>query len=155
MKHLSLTDLMGQVDELSRQGQTPQAIDLYQSWLELHASDPLRGVAWFNLGVLFGSLSQSQQAEQAYREALRTQPALLQARLNLGHQLELQGRLDEALREWEQALNEPGIAMPLQLHALNNMARALETARRYDEAETYMVRSLQIDPDQSASPDCP
>ncbi|MEY5099435.1 MAG: hypothetical protein RJA36_2154 [Pseudomonadota bacterium] len=149
MINLSLADLIGQADALSRQDQTPQAIGLYQSWLDVHASDPLRGAAWFNLGVLFGSLRQSQQAEQAYREALRSQPVLLQARLNLGHQLELQGRLDEALREWEQALNEPDVAVPLQLHALNNLARALESARRYDEAAAYMARSLQLDPEQS------
>jgi predicted O-linked N-acetylglucosamine transferase (SPINDLY family) len=37
-----------------------------------------------------------------------------------------------------------------QLHALNNIARVLEGARRFDEAESYLLQSLKIDQDQPA-----
>lgn len=151
---LSLTDLMAQAGVLSQQGQVPVAIALYRAWLAVRVADPLRYVALFNLGVLHGSLQQPQEAEPLYREALRLQPTLLQARLNLGHALENQGKLDDAVAQWQQVLDElasvPQPDVALQLHALNNLARALESAKRYDEAEAYMARSLQVEPDQSA-----
>lgn len=154
VRHLSLSDLMTQADLLSRQGQMPAVIELYRRWLDQRRQDPMRFVALFNYGTLLGAAKQSQDAIAAYREALQLSPGLLQARLNLGHQLELQGQLDEALPQWQQVVREldssPKPDVTLQLHALNNLARALETARRYDEAEAYMVRSLRVDPDQSA-----
>lgn len=151
---LSLTDLMAQAGVLSQQGQVAAAIALYQTWLAARPADPLRYVALFNLGVLHGLLQQPQEAEPLYREALRLQPALMQARLNLGHALENQGQLDAAVAQWQQVLAElavlPQPDVTLQLHALNNLARALESAKRYDEAEAYMARSLQVEPEQSA-----
>ena len=154
VRHLSLYDLMNQAEQLSQQGQMPAAIELYRAWLEQKKQDPTRFVALFNYGTLLGAAKRSQEAAAAYREALQLNPGLLQARLNLGHQLENQGQLDEALLQWQQVAREleasatPDIA--LQLHALNNLARALESAKRYDEAEAYMVRSLQLEPEQSA-----
>ena len=152
VNNISLTDLMARVEALSRQGQVEQGIALYRAWLDRSRQDPMRFVALFNLGVLFGSLKQSPQAEQAYREALQLRPDLLQARLNLGHALENQGQLDDALEQWRQVLlaleSEAQSDPMLKLHALNNLARALESAKRYDEAEAYMLRSLRVNPDQ-------
>ncbi|MBY0454755.1 MAG: tetratricopeptide repeat protein [Burkholderiaceae bacterium] len=150
---LSLSDLMAQADILQQQGQAADAIILYQSWLA-EKNDPLQLVAWFNLGVLLGNVGRSGEAQVAYQEALKFNPQFFQARLNLGHQLENQGHIDLAIKEWLQVLNDlEKSEQPekvLHLHAINNLARSLESARRFDEAESYMVRSLQIDPDQSA-----
>ena len=96
-------------------------------------------------------------AEAAYREALQLTPGFLQAHLNLGHQLEHQGRHDEALAAWDMVLKlaaQQGQAgqqvdLELPLHALNNTARLLEQLRRYDESEAAMKRSLLLQPDQS------
>lgn len=157
MKNVSLTDLMAQAEVLSRQGQVAQVIALYQAWIQEHSKDPLCGIAWFNLGTLWASLQKTTEAEQAYRASLVIQPQLFQARLNLGHALENQGKTEEALQEWQRVLHELDAAggggqqvEPLQIHALNNLARALETLRRYDESEVCMLRSLDINPDQSA-----
>ena len=143
---------MVRVEAFSRQGQVEQSIALYRAWLDQYRQDPMRFVALFNLGVLLGSLKQSREAEQAYREALQLRPDLLQARLNLGHALENQGQLDAALEQWRQVLlaleTELQPDPALKLHALNNLGRALEIARRYDEAEAHMARSLQVNPDQ-------
>jgi len=149
----SLADLVSRAEALSQQGQIPLAIGLYQSWL-IGNQDPMRYVALFNLGTLLGNVRQYAAAEQVCRLALQLKPDLHQARLNLGHQLEHQGRVNEALTEWQQVARElEAQSRPdatLLLHALNNLARALEMERRYDEAEAYMVRSLNVDPDQSA-----
>ncbi len=149
----SLADVVNRAEALSQQGQIPQAIGLYQAWL-IGNRDPMRYVALFNLGALLSGVKQYAAAEQACRLALQLKPDLSQARLNLGHQLENQGRVDEALAEWEQVVREleaqPRPDASLLVHALNNLGRALEVARRYDEAEAYLARSLNVDPDQSA-----
>ncbi len=149
----SLVELLTQADALAHQGQPLQAIALYQTWL-INSQDPLRYVALFNVGTLLGSVKQYTAAEKACRAALDLKPDLFQARLNLGHQLENQGQLEEAIAQWKQALAEMETTLnpdtTLHLHALNNLARSLETARRYDEAEAHLVRSLKVASDQPA-----
>ena len=149
----SLVELLTHADALANQGQPLQAIALYQTWL-LDRQDPLRYVALFNVGTLLGSVKQYSAAEKACRAALDLKPDLFQARLNLGHQLENQGQLEEAIAQWKQVLVEmeatPKPDATLHMHALNNLARSLETARRYDEAEAHLVRSLKVAPDQPA-----
>lgn len=155
LRHASLDQVIEQAQMLAQQGQWHQAVAWYRQWLSTH-TDPVHcGVAWFNIGALYGTDNTADSAalaESAYREALRCFPALLQARLNLGHQLEQQGKVDEALIEWQTVLRQldAGAApnAELQVHALNNLARTLEVLRRYDEAEAYMLRSLQVNPDQ-------
>lgn len=151
---LSLNDLMAQADALQQQGQVDQSIALHQQWLASHSTDPLRLVAWFNLGVLCASSNRTAEAQAAYLEALQLNPQFFQARLNLGHQLETQGAVNEAIAQWKLVLEgleqstQPELA--LQLHALNNLGRILESERRLDEAEAYLLRSLQLDSDQTA-----
>ncbi|MDD2545793.1 MAG: tetratricopeptide repeat protein [Burkholderiaceae bacterium] len=150
---LTLSELVSRADPLAQQGRAEEAIALYQQWLAC-SKDPLRFVALFNLGVLLGAAGRSEAAQAAYRQALDIHPHLHQARLNLGHQLEVHGTVEEALAEWHKVLDSFAPPAPsdkvLLLHALNNIARVLEGARRFDEAEAMMLRSLQVDPDQSA-----
>ncbi|GAB3357585.1 MULTISPECIES: O-linked N-acetylglucosamine transferase, SPINDLY family protein [Giesbergeria] len=144
---------MAQADALQQQKQPEQAIALYQHWL-LGQTDPLRLVAWFNLGVLLASAGRTSEAQAAYQEALQLNPQFLQARLNLGHQLESQGAVAEAIAQWQLVLQSlEQTAQPeqaLQLHALNNLGRILESERRFEEAAQYLAQSLEIDPEQSA-----
>ena len=148
-----LARVMEQTQLFLQQGQSQHAIDWYRAWLSRHTDLVQCGIAWFNLGTLYAAGQQGTLAETAYREALRCCPGLLQARLNLGHQLEQQSRVDEALVEWQQVLQQLDSAtLPdpeLQVHALNNLARTFEVLRRYDESEAYMVRSLAVNPEQS------
>jgi predicted O-linked N-acetylglucosamine transferase (SPINDLY family) len=124
---------------------------LYETWLA-HTRSPQRHVALFNHGTVLGGMGEHLAAEAAYREALQLAPAFLQAHLNLGHQLEHQGRHDEALASWDMVLKlfaQQGQGdLELPLHALNNTARLLEQLRRYDESEAAMKRSLLLQPDQ-------
>lgn len=153
LKEWPLAKVIEQAQILSQQGQIQLALDWYRGWLSTHADPTQCAIAWFNVGTLQGGLpSGAALAEIAYREALRCFPGLLQARLNLGHQLEQQNKTDEALIEWKMVLSElekqvaPDVE--LQIHALNNLARTLEILRRFDESEVYMVRSLKLNPDQ-------
>ncbi len=149
---MAQVDLIVRAQNLVSQGLAAEAVLLYRSWLTA-ASDPQRYVAWFNLGTLLGSQGRHLEAEGALRQAIALNPVLFQARLNLGHQLEHQNRRTEAVAEWLLAYNElAATARPdqaLTLHALNNLARVLEDATKYDQARHFLELSLQTDPKQS------
>lgn len=147
---MPLGELLQQAERLSAGGHAEASAALYEQWIDSTES-PHRHVACFNWGTVLGALRKPVQAEAAYRQALTLMPAFGQARVNLAHQLEQQGRHDEALAEWK-TVYEAGAAgtdaLALQLHAINNSARLLETLRRFDEAEALMRRSLALQPEQ-------
>ena len=148
---MPLAELLSCTQQLNQGGLAEASARLYERWIAATDS-PLRHVACFNWGTVLAMLSRHAEAEQAYRQALGFQPDFAQARLNLGHQLERSGRADEALAEWQQALDrvtgDDDAALGLRKHALNNRARLLEKLRRYDEAEAALHRSLLLDPAQ-------
>jgi predicted O-linked N-acetylglucosamine transferase (SPINDLY family) len=146
---MGLAELMNQGQALVHSGRAAEAAALYEAWIG-HTVSPLLHVACFNWGTVLGALQRPAEAERAYQRALALSPAFHQARLNLGHQIEVQGRPDEAIAQWRQVADHPGVEQDLLLHALNNMARLLETLRRYDESERCMVRSLE---QKAAQPD--
>ncbi len=145
---MTLDDLMARAGALQQAGQIAEAAAMYEAWIA-HTVSPMLHVACFNWGTLLGALAHSAEAERAYQRALALHPGFHQARLNLGHQLEQQGRREEALAEWKRVAETPGLDEVLLLHALNNLARLTELMRRYDEAERYMVASLTRKPAQN------
>lgn len=149
---MGLGDLLERAEQLNRRGLVEGSAQLYAEWIA-STDSPHRHIACFNWGTVLGALRRPLEAEAAYRQALDFKPEFLQARVNLGHQLEQQGRVEEALAEWRKAIDETRETLPgafeLRLHAINNSARLLETQRRYDEAEAFLVRSLRLKPNQS------
>jgi predicted O-linked N-acetylglucosamine transferase (SPINDLY family) len=151
---MPLDELMGKTTLLQQAGMSEAAAVLYQNWI-VSTPSPFRHVACYNWGTLLGNLQQHAKAEEAYRLALGMSPNFTQARLNLGHQLEHLGRVEEALTEWRTVINTDAIecagtdAVELRLHALNNSARLLETQKRYAEAQALMRQSLELKPSQS------
>jgi predicted O-linked N-acetylglucosamine transferase (SPINDLY family) len=148
---MPLAELLDSAGRLSQQGLPEASAKLYEDWIA-HTASPLRHVACFNWGTVLGALGRPAQAEQAYRQALELVPGFAQARLNLGHQLERQGRHDEALAQWApiaQSSATDAAGLELKLHALNNSARLCEQLRRFQEAEQFLHASLGINPSQS------
>lgn len=148
---MQIGELLDKAQRLNQQGLADASARLYEHWIA-HTDSPLRHVACFNWGTVLGALHRHTQAEAAYRQALALRPDFLQARLNLGHQLEHQGRGEEALAEWRAVADrvdpQAPDAVELKLHALNNTARLCELLRRYDEAEQSMAASLALRPAQ-------
>lgn len=148
---LSITDLIGIAEELSRSNSSAELADLYRTWI-VHANSPLAFIARFNLGRILSDAGDLSGAEQVYREALAQNPQFPQAKLNLGSVLERSGRPEEAIAEWEQALGvitsagTPDTA--LLKHVLNSLGRLFEQQHRYAEAEAMLTRSLAVQPDQ-------
>ena len=145
---MPLTDLLNRTQALSQAGRAPAAADLYECWIA-HTVSPLQHVACFNWGTVLGALGRHADAERAYQRALALSPEFLQARLNLGHQLEHLGRADEALAQWQMVAGRKDAPLDLTLHALNNLARLHEQQRRFDVAEDCMRTSLQLKPGQN------
>lgn len=149
---LSLTDLIAIAEGMAGNGDQAGSVALYRDWIDRSGS-PYAFVARFNLGRMVNDAGDLAGAEKLYREALAQQPSFPQALLNLGSVLERQGRNDEAIACWQQALGyidaadspDPG----LQKHALNNLGRLLEQLHRYPEAEAMLARSLAVDSGQS------
>ncbi len=155
---MALADLMSKASDLQTAGRSEWAMQLYQAWVEGNAQSPFLPVACYNWGTLLGAARRHTDAEQAYRRALALSPGFHQARLNLGHQLEHTGRVEEALAEWravDEALASPpgqplsDELLELKLHALNNSARLLETHKQFAQSQALMKRSLELNPRQS------
>ena len=148
---LPLTELLDQAQRWANAGMTQDVLRLYETWCGA-SNSPSQFVALFNWGTVLGNVGRSQDAVKVYQRALEIKPDFVQARLNLGHQLENQGFAEEGMAQWREVLvlldKMPNAEPELRLHALNNLARALEVLKRYDESEAYMVQSLQFDPHQ-------
>jgi tetratricopeptide (TPR) repeat protein len=106
--------------------------------------DPEHGATLANLGSLYGRHGRVDEAVPLLQRALRVEPDNLEARVNLGTALARLGRRDEAMAELEEAYDR-GLRVPAICNAL---------ARSYGEkgdtatAETWLRRSLEIDPGQ-------
>lgn len=153
-RSLALPEVMSRAGQWQAEGHAELAAQLYQAWLD-HSEGPMRLVALYNLGTVWSTLRRHEEAAAVYREALALKPDFLQARVNLGHQLEHQGRKEEALQAWQEVVDSDATAevmgaapLEMRLHALKNMARLLEQERRFPESEALMRRALTLQPDQ-------
>jgi len=148
---MDLDALLDQVARLRASGQGGTVVPLYRRWLA-SSNRPDRYVAWFNLGVELSAKGDPAGAAQAYQEALTLNSTLIEAQLNLGNALEALGQLDDAMAAWQRALDwllaQPIARLPLIVVALNNLGRANEDAERYEQAEAFLQRSLQVQPAQ-------
>ena len=78
-----------------------------------------------------------------YRRALSIQPAASRIRVNYGRFLETQGRLDEALEQYKQAVDEE----PWLDIAHYNLGTAYLRAQVYDQAEHHLKEAIHLNPD--------
>lgn len=150
--NIELPELVEHTARLEAEKLGPLSAVLYQVWLA-RTSSPYAHAIYFNLGVTLSNEGDLNEAEQAYRKAIDIQPMFAQPRLNLGSLYERQGQIEAALEEWiwvaENISPEQPDSLPLVLHAMNHLGRVLESEKRFQEAETWLTRSLAIDPTQA------
>ncbi len=94
-------DAVEEAVELLREREYAQAQRVLDAVL---ARDPENPYAWHFAAVLRFERGQFAEAAQDYREALRWAPRYLGAAVGLGHALRMLGRLEEALRAGERAI---------------------------------------------------
>ena len=105
------------------------------------AAAPLHGAqAWFDRGVALEK-SDGDAAVAGYERAIATDPALLDARVNLGRLLHEQGRLAQAERVYRDAL----VACGSDAVLLYNLGVLLEDLKRPGEALKAYQAALALD----------
>ncbi len=151
---LPLTNLVEQCNNLHEAGDTLGAIELYRSWVKKDRS-PSIWIAYFNLGMLCGTIGDDESAINSYRSAIAANPNLPHARINLGILLEKNGKVREAIQEWRNAVKildaSPTPNGDLLCPALNNLGRCFESLQEYKDAEEALGRSLAVRSDQKAA----
>ena len=114
-------------------------------WADTVAKSPGNAFAHYNLGhALEKEPGRLEEAIGQYREALRLNPDIIEARTNLGGALNAQGRTQEALIELETARQ----LAPNSAAAHNNLGVALNKAvgRRKDAIAEFQA-ALRLKPD--------
>ena len=102
-------------------------------------NDPLTAAEHNDLGVAYEADGKSDLAKREYRAALRLDPRLTRARVNLGNLEAAAGRWQPAEDCYRRALREA----PADADALNNLAVALlRQGRGLAEAESLATRAV-------------
>ncbi|MDD3029599.1 MAG: tetratricopeptide repeat protein [Alphaproteobacteria bacterium] len=149
---MSVTELVGQAETLRREGRREAMLALYRAWTNGHPGHPMLYVVFFNYGAALTQEGRLEDARQAFEKAIELNPAFAPSYINLGRLWERAGRMNEALINWNKALNVlapvTGMSLSHKTTLLNQMARVLEAAGRDTEAEAMLRQSLELDPDQ-------
>jgi tetratricopeptide (TPR) repeat protein len=158
-KHAPAHTNLGAV--LADKGRTDEAIGHYEQALRI---DPKSAAAHTNLGLALATKGRQEEAIRHYEQALRIDPKLAATQYNLGNPphlqsanyrivlaathynlgnaLQVQGRLDEAIEHYEQALRiDPKYAL-----AHYNFGIALAMKGQLEEAIRHYEQALRIDP---------
>jgi predicted O-linked N-acetylglucosamine transferase (SPINDLY family)/glycosyltransferase involved in cell wall biosynthesis len=107
---MTALEVIAAVEKLG--GNLAEAIKLYQTWLESHASDKLAYAIAFNLGTIHKDRGDDVAAENCYRLAIKLNPNSIEAQFNLGAQLLRLNRPEEAFVQWRALLNSGRLLLP-------------------------------------------
>jgi len=104
-------------------------------------NDPLTAAEHNDLGVAYEAAGKRDLAMREYRAALKRDPRLVRARVNLGNLEAAAGRWRKAEDCYRRALRES----PTDADALNNLAVVLmRQGRSLAEAESLATRAIQL-----------
>ncbi len=137
-----LTDVRPQ--QLSSDGQDEfRALQQeYLAWLKLNGDTP---ESLLNLGVFLGGQGQMEDAEQAYRQAMRIAPGFVPALLNLAD-LYRQNGMDPAASS---LLTQAVTIAPDSADAQHAMGLSLVRQRRLADSLPHLQRAATLDPDDT------
>ncbi|MEZ4721019.1 MAG: tetratricopeptide repeat protein [Flavobacteriales bacterium] len=94
------------------------------------------------LGLAYQRLGYRDQAEEIYREILKTKPTHKVTLNNMGTVLFEKAKFDQAIEYFKKAVEQD----PRYFDAMGNMASCYGTIGKYDEAITWFKKALQLDP---------
>ena len=133
---------------IQKEAQQPPAV---QPVLSVH--DGVTAEGMYRLGRYYEGQARFEQAINAYREAIRRDPLMVEAYTALGTSLAAQQRYDEAIRQFQAAI----VLAPNAAHLHNNLGyayllsgqteqavKALEEAQRLDPAHARSAENLRL-----------
>jgi predicted O-linked N-acetylglucosamine transferase (SPINDLY family) len=148
---MKIEQLMQNAESLKKDGHAQKAMFLYKVWI-VNTKSPSLFAALFNWGVMLSENDDLNGAEMAYRQCLKLNSGLLQAKINLGLTLERKKNFDEALQQWSEVTNTQNGSdytdVNLKTVALNHIGRLQESRHVYDQAEQALTQSLALNPQQ-------
>ncbi|ODS36456.1 hypothetical protein BEH94_01150 [Candidatus Altiarchaeales archaeon WOR_SM1_SCG] len=98
---------------------------------------------WFIKGNALSILKRYDEAEKAYREAIRITPEYVEVHMALGILFEKLEKYDEAEKEFRETIK----INPKYGDAHHNLGNLLKILRRYDEAEKEYLDVIRINPE--------
>ena len=87
-------------------------------------------------------------AEVNYRKALEKEAELVQGHYNLGNALHKQGKQEEAVRQYEQAINR-AVDAETKANGYYNVGNSFLSQQKYQEAIQSYVEGLKLKPDDA------
>jgi tetratricopeptide (TPR) repeat protein len=127
---------------LQQQGKINEAISNYRQATEQQMPNPSDlHINWANA---LAKNREYEEAEAHLRRAIKIKPTYAPAYYNLGNLLQQQGKLNEAISNYRQAL-ELRMPNPYDVHL--NLAIALAQNREYEQALKHLNAALRINPD--------
>jgi Flp pilus assembly protein TadD len=129
---------------LQEHNQLPQAIEQYRTAISLANDRALLAPTYANLGTAYRELGDDTKADENYKEALQLNPAQYNAYTGMGKLRERQGRLDEAISNYSQA-----VALQPTDSGYVLLGRALQHAGKSQQAMEAFNEALRINPDSN------
>jgi tetratricopeptide (TPR) repeat protein len=145
---ISALSMAGCASPIQKQAEGPPAV---QPVLNVH--DGLTAEGMYRLGRYYEGQARFELAINAYREAIRRDPLMVEVYTALGTSLAAQQRYDEAIRQFQAAI----VLAPNVAHLHNNLGyaylldgeteqavKALEEAQRLDPAHARSAENLRM-----------
>ena len=125
-----------------RQGNNEEAIEKWRAVASVvdGTNDDLGARAWFSVGYLHGEESRSQEAINAYDEAIRLKPGMAEAYNNRGAAKNNLGRHEDAIADYDEAI----YLKPDNIEAYNNRGNMRFTLGHKDEARQDFERAFAL-----------
>ena len=124
-------------------GQFHPALDLLKQAINASSTATIQGSAWRNIGIALRKMGATEQAADAFLNALEIDEQDIDARYSLANALVALGHYDEAIREF-QAIRT---ARPQWVQPINNEGAAWMAKGHSKEAEQCFEVAIGIDPD--------
>lgn len=149
---LSLQDVFGTAETLTRSGNIDLTLQLYRLWIALNPEHPLLYAAYFNQAVTFTATGRPDLAREALEAAVERNPDFHAAYINLGAAFEALGSAEGAVESWNRLLTRlgsvNGAASRLKVTALKQIARVMEDRGQHGSAEDVLRQCLELDNSQ-------
>jgi tetratricopeptide (TPR) repeat protein len=111
----------------------------------LRASDSVRATMLFNIGTMRFRQQRTEEAEAAFRSALKANPGHAKARNSLAALLIKKGSVEEGMAELERVLASD----PADKNARHNLAAAYLGQRNFAQAAEQYREALRLDPEDA------